>query len=140
MTRTLRFVLSLVAVGIFASASTPVQACDGCFGYGWGMGQLYNSLENRVPYFAAHPPVYYSYPVPRTYGHSPFAYPPHFRTPEFAVEPVAIEISNPYVLPKRDASEPAEAERSVKVQATPEPLVIHNPYVTQGVELAQAGE
>jgi hypothetical protein len=104
------------------------------------MGQLYNSLEYRVPYFAAHPPVYYSYPVPRTYGHSPFAYPPHFRTPEIVAEPVALEISNPYVLPKRDASEAIEPERSVQTQTAPEPLVIHNPYVTQGAELAQMGE
>jgi hypothetical protein len=31
-----------------------------------------------VPYFALHPPVYYSYRVARTYGFSPFAYPPCF--------------------------------------------------------------
>ena len=140
MTRTLSFALSFVAAGLVAAVSVPAQAGDGCFGYGWGMGQLYNSLEYRVPYFAAHPPVYYSYPVPRTYGHSPFAYPPHFRTPEIAAEPVALEISNPYVLPKQDADKPIEAERAVQTLSAPEPLVIHNPYVSQGAELAQAGE
>ena len=137
MTRTLRFALSLLAIGIFASASAPAQACDGGFGYGWGIGQLYNTLENRVPYFAAHPPVYYSYPVPRTYGHSPFAYPPHFRTPEVVAEPTVLEISNPYVTPKHEG---VEAERSVQTPSAPVPLVIHNPYVNQGVELAQVSE
>jgi hypothetical protein len=137
MTRLLRLVFPALLVGSLALSATPATACDG-FGYGWGMGQLYNSLEYRVPYFAAHPPVYYSYPVPRTYGHSPFAYPPHFRTPEVVVEPVALEISNPYVTPAK-STEPVP-ERSVEMNSAPAPLVVMNPYVAQGVELAQKGE
>lgn len=133
-----RLVLSAVCLVSLLGLSSSAKACDGGFGYGWGMGYLYNSLENRVPYFAAHPPVYYSYPVPRTYGHSPFAYPPHFRTPEVIAEPVAIEVTNPYVTPKEVSAAPAE--QSVATPTAPAPLVVINPYVTQGVELAQSGE
>ena len=32
---------------------------------------LYGSRMNEVPYFSMFPPVYYSLPVPRTYGWSP---------------------------------------------------------------------
>jgi hypothetical protein len=139
MTRLLPLVLPALLLGSLVTFAPRASACDGGFGYGWGMGQLYNSLEYRVPYFAAHPPVYYSYPVPRTYGHSPFAYPPHFRTPEVVAEPVALEISNPYVTPA--SSTEAAPERSVEAApSAPQPLVVINPYVTQGVELAQTGE
>ncbi len=72
------------------------------FGQGFGFGgvfvndgtdfaELYRELLDNVPYFALHPPVYYSYPVPRTYGYSPFAYPPGVMTPESAApEPVTL--------------------------------------------------
>lgn len=71
-------------------------------GAGIGVGGLYRSLdyptERRVPYFAAHPPVYYSVPVPRTYGYSPFAYTPDTRTPDVVpMESGPVEIINPYV-------------------------------------------
>ena len=76
----------MIVAALFAAAPAAHAQCDGCNGGGWGwgydMGCLYNSLDYNVPYFAAHPPVYYSYPVPRTYGYSPFAYPPYVMTPE----------------------------------------------------------
>ena len=116
------------------ASSPPAQACDG---YGGGIGNLYRSLEYRVPYFAAHPPVYYSHPVPRTYGHSPFAYPPHFRTPEVVEQVQPVTISNPYV-PKVIKSKTVES-KAVKrstdqtvshptAAPTVKPLVILNPY------------
>src|SRR5262245_27891802 len=43
---------------------------------------LYRELLKNVPFYALHPPVYYSYPVPRTYGYSPFAYGPWTMTPD----------------------------------------------------------
>ena len=45
---------------------------------GWcGSSPWYTGYSSEyVPYYAMHPPVYYSYPVPRPYGYSPFAYPP----------------------------------------------------------------
>lgn len=111
-------------------------------GYGFGgVGALYNGLDfysdYRVPYFAAHPPVYYSRPVPRTYGHSPFAYPPYFRTPELctAVEPVMIE--NPHV-PASIKKDSKESDETVSAPAAPKPLVVVNPYVIDS-SLAESG-
>ena len=145
-THTRLSVATLVA-GLLAIGTTS-QACDGGgfgYGYGWGIGQLYNSMQHNVPHFAAFPPVYYSYPVPRTYGHSPFAYPPHFRTPEVAPEAVeAVTISNPYVTPASDNAKPEPTERSVShpteaPTTSPQPLVIENPYVTGSDRVVHAG-
>jgi hypothetical protein len=62
-----------------------------------------SGLVPTPPYFALHPPVYYSLPVPRTYGYSPFAYPPHVLTPEVVVP---LEVENPHV--PREGAPPAE--------------------------------
>src|SRR5262245_53868287 len=86
-----RLLIVLVAVAMvlgvsagLASASQPYADC------GWGGGACYPfySLYGRehIPYFALHPPVYYSYPLPRTYGYSPFAYPFGSPTPEIEFE------------------------------------------------------
>jgi hypothetical protein len=116
----------------------PANAWDGCGGYGgYGLGYLYNSLQYNVPYFAAFPPVYYSYPVPRTYGYSPFAYPPGVMTPDVieTFEPEIIE--NPHVPTSTEAAPKLkpEAKKDSTVAAPPasEPLVIVNPYVTEPV-------
>lgn len=53
-----------------------------------------SNLQDRMPHFALYPPAYYSYPVPRPYGYSPFAYPGITPTPYAAVEPQTIV--NPY--------------------------------------------
>jgi hypothetical protein len=88
-----------------------------------------------VPYFALHPPVYYSYPVPRTYGYSPFAYPPSIMTPEVVGEPKAVEIVNPYVPQKKSAE--GETDRSAGTAAQPRPLVVINPFVSPSRSVAQ---
>src|SRR3970040_1649331 len=75
-----------------------------------GYGVLSTSLRYEVPPFAASPPVYYSYPVPRTYGYSPFAYPPHVMTPEIEGKPTAVEIVNPYVPQQKPTT--GESDRS----------------------------
>lgn len=129
--------LSICLLGACACA-TPARAYDGCgYGFGgFGAGYLYNSLQYNVPHFAAFPPVYYSYPVPRTYGYSPFAYPPGVMTPDVVelVEPAIIE--NPYVpsSASEPQSKPAEKKDStVAAPAASVPLVIVNPYVTEPV-------
>jgi hypothetical protein len=91
---------------------------------------MYQSLQYQVPYFAAHPPVYYSHPVPRTYGHSPFAYPPHFRTPEI-VESAGPVLVNPYVPSSTETpSGASDDDRQVSVPTSAEvtPLVVDNPF------------
>ncbi len=78
---------------------------------GWGgnlTGLPYNYFQNQqeLPYFSKFPPVYYSYPVARTYGYSPFAYPPGTMTPEIEGGPAPpAQIINPYV-PQPGAPQP----------------------------------
>ena len=125
---TLLLFLSTAIVALSWSAS-PAIAGDG-YGYGfpysWGYQSSIYSLD-RIPYFSQHPPVYYSYPVPRTYGYSPYAYPPWFKTPQSnAPAPEPLTLDNPYV-PKR--AKAAEAsDRAASVNRQPQPLVITNPY------------
>lgn len=134
----LLILLAMTAAAVCATAPA-ARACDGCgWGYGYGYGLLYQSLDYNVPYFAAHPPVYYSYPVPRTYGYSPFAYPPHVMTPEIVSEVTPLEIVNPYV-PSTQSSEPEPPkDRVTKADGQPQPLVIINPYVTPTRSVARA--
>jgi hypothetical protein len=59
---------------------TVAQAWDYPY-WGWyPLGGLYTA--DAPPYFAVHPPVYYSYVVRRPYGYSPFPYSPETLTPE----------------------------------------------------------
>ena len=132
--------LFLAAAMVAASGAAASSANAQCAGYGggyggygyWDIGRLYSVLADNVPYYSAFPPVYYSYPVPRTYGYSPFAYPPGVMTPEVEmVEPVAI--NNPYF--RGDSVEPADAEATInQTTAAPaaRPLEIINPYVKTG--------
>ena len=108
--------------------------------YGWDIAELYRELYNNLPYFALHPPVYYSEPVPRTYGYSPFAYPPGTMTPEIVSEPQPVTINNPYV----PTTTPAKAEvkpsdRAASISQAPEPLVIVNPYALPASSVAKGG-
>lgn len=81
---------TLIAVALLAllAVQTPAQAQWGCgdFGYGgYGMNHYgygmpvgwYTGVQGRMPpYFALHPPVYYSGQIVRIpYGASPFAQP-----------------------------------------------------------------
>ena len=108
--------------------------------YGWDVAELYRQLYNNLPYFALHPPVYYSEPVPRTYGYSPFAYPPGTMTPDIVGEAQPVTINNPYV----PMTTPAKADvkpsdRSASVIQAPEPLVIVNPYALPARSVAKGG-
>lgn len=102
------------------------------YGYSGYEGGLFGDYQSQsLPYFALFPPVYYSCPVPRTYGYSPFAYPSYVMTPE-APPAAPVTVTNPYV-PKAPAK-PAEKETppapKVKQASTAEsPLRIQNPYV-----------
>jgi hypothetical protein len=87
---------------------------------GWGYGWLSCSTDT-APYFALHPPVYYSYHVARTYGYSPFAYPPDVLTP--GSEPPRSTIA-------QNAYPPGPGETS-EAQQGRLPLRIENPFVEQ---------
>ena len=98
-------------------------------GYGFDVGRLYGVLSQNVPYYAAFPPVYYSAPVPRTYGYSPFAYPPGTRTPDLPTPTMAAkEILNPFVRTSEEAKA-ADADKVTQANHQREPLAIVNPFV-----------
>jgi hypothetical protein len=73
------------------------------------------------------PPVYYSQPVARPYGYSPYAYPRWIETPEPkpAVKPAMV--SNPFVAPKVKQDKPSEGATA---------QMIFNPYVLDSAGLA----
>jgi hypothetical protein len=116
-------------------------------GFGFGVGlwedggdlaELYRELLNNVPYYALHPPVYYSYPVPRTYGYSPFAYGPWVMTPDVTMSPEPLEIINPHVPSTKSDKPAAPGDTTAAATPHPEPLVIINPYVNSGKVLASS--
>ena len=115
-------VLMLVSTGVVAADSGPGYVSDhhGCL-----PPSIY--VRDYIPYFALHPPVYYSYPVPRPYGYSPYAYPPGTKTPEISVErPLIIE--NTFV-PKRISPVGPKRDRVART-----PLRIINPHVVRSGE------
>jgi hypothetical protein len=103
----------------------------------YGYAELYRELNKNLPFFALHPPVYYSYPVPRTYGYSPFAYPGYVMTPEVSL-PQPETIINPHVpaAPAKPANN-APADRATNAGRHVEPLVIDNPFAVHGKSVAQ---
>ena len=124
---------------IIATVAVARAEPDGyTLGFAGTNGMILNPLlYNNLPYYALHPPVYYSYPVPRTYGYSPFAYPPGVMTPEAAgVQP--LEIINPYVPTPQEKPVSAKKDRTAAVTAQPEPLVIVNPFVSSDRAVARS--
>ena len=98
----------------------------------YGYDYCYADRFERLPFYALHPPVYYSLPIPRTYGYSPFAYPPGVMTPEISIEASAPEtMINPHVQPQ---AKPTASKDRVAAA----PLRIRNPFVAQAPEIALA--
>jgi hypothetical protein len=101
---------------------------------GWCGGYNYYSTysQESVPYYALNPPVYYSYPVARTYGLYPFPYYAE-RVNDYSV---AIE-------PKMVINKFVDQKITVNTEvATRLPLRIVNPFVEQTGEansVKQAG-
>lgn len=90
-----------------------------------------------LPYYALYPPVYYSEPVARPYGFSPFALPPGKMPAEGIVfEAAEPEVTiNPYFKPsKPDANDAAPSgEKTVA-----KPQVIENPYFVKRLKPEQS--
>lgn len=145
--------LSLVALLVAAGTAVEADAQWGWQGnpyfYGRNVYTVYD--QDRLPYFSLHPPVYYSRPIPRTYGYSPFAYPGIVRTPDLPVGEPQIVV-NPYyeAVPKEGGPSAAppksnaapiprksnstaptkNATPSANKSAAVAPLRIINPHVT----------
>lgn len=128
------FGLLLAGVGFASVVSMGSSAQAQGFGYGNGFGfngfaaYPYNSTQT-IPYFALYPPVYYSAPIPRTYGYSPFAYPACVMTPELQIGAVGEEIRNPHVPQDgKDGGKDGKVKPTVDARVTMVPAVIYNPY------------
>ncbi len=93
---------------------------SGGWGFGWPTG--YYAAE-AIPYFSLFPPVYYSYRVPRTFGYSPFAYPPGVLTPGSEPPRMAVVGQNASAMPEGGELPAAQQGRP--------PLRIGNPFVEQ---------
>lgn len=109
------------------------SSCPTCFGNFGSFGLVGSPYAlGRVPtppYFALHPPVYYSQPVPRTYGYSPFAYPGSMMTPN-VMEPAAAKVmKNPYV--------PAQAVKKFDADLA-QGLEIINPFVKEPTRMVSS--
>lgn len=122
---------ALTAIVAFWPTTASAGGPFGC-GDWWGINGaygLYGNRVNEVPYFSMFPPVYYSLPVPRSYGWSPFAYPPGTMTPAVEVAKPQ-EIINPHVPQKTEAKPSAtEAKTRTTGYEAPQPKEIINPFV-----------
>jgi hypothetical protein len=116
--------LAALVVACWASVAENCQADGHGWGFGYGWRSIYQTQElENVPYFSLYPPVYYSYPVARTYGYSPWAYPPGTVTPEAPPAPKTIE--NPYV-PEKSKAKP-KAKPATDKSAGPRTII--NPHL-----------
>lgn len=128
--RHLWMVCGILLLGSLSPSSAFAQNGLGLFGggsggYGLGFfnyGNGLNGMNYHIPFYALYPPVYYSQPVARPYGYSPFAYPPGVATPN--TPPAAAQYLNPYVPPK-------DAEPKPAVERTAGPRTYLNPFVQQ---------
>lgn len=108
-----RLTTLLIGVTLFTAASVSQTIAGDCY---WPSAYSTYSTES-VPYFAMHPPVYYSYRVPRTYGYSPYAFPLGALSTDSPRE--SERVSNRYAGDDYEDRQP-----------TP-PLRIKNPFVEQ---------
>ena len=121
----------LLAASLQASQAS-AQIGAGAYGLGFfNYSQYGNGGNYRIPYYALFPPVYYSYPVARTYGYSPFAYPPGTITPAAPPKVAAVDYINPFVYETgRDGATPAPVGKAEAVDPTASlPRMYYNPYV-----------
>ncbi len=129
-------------VAMFASTATASDPYQGRHFLPWynqypaDLTSLYE-MGNipRPPYFALHPPVYYSRPVARTYGYGPWAYPPQTMTPDLPA-PTPKVIQNKFVPPQKDVKKAGDDKTAAA------PLRITNPFVAKGeaeADVAAAG-
>jgi hypothetical protein len=130
-TRVLTLIPVLAVVLTLVPATQAASPCVGLGGNAWLYPGFWYNLYGMesLPYFALHPPVYYSQPVPRTYGWSPFAYPPGTMTPE-------VEVVQPQVMRNPHVEQRATMTAD---KFTLAPLRIRNPYVVDSnAQLSQA--
>jgi hypothetical protein len=114
----------LLAAGFSASQAKAQVNGPGAYGLGfYNYSGNYYGNNYRIPYYALFPPVYYSYPVARPYGYSPFAYPPGTITPEAPQKAVApVEYLNPLV---------PQGDKPGGDKTASAPRMYYNPFVNK---------
>ncbi len=141
----MRLAILLSIAAFFWAVSGPSAQAGGCGGtfsgipaiYGYGFsGTLYGLGRIPVPpYFALHPPVYYSEQVARPYGLSPFAY-RSAPVESHRVKPTVI--TNPYVTPSPAPAAPSKpSAKQSEDTVTSRSQMIVNPFVEPAVQVAQ---
>lgn len=110
------FAVSMICVLPHAAAAEgPYFAGGGFAPWAYWPGSVY-AIERR-PYFALHPPVYYSYPVARTYGLLPYPYLPSPVIRDVR-RPVPQRIVNPYVVESGVVGGPPQTALPERVHVT----------------------
>ncbi len=94
-----------------ANAQCPSGVYPGLYGLGGFRGLYGNGHFEKRPYFALNPPVYYSQPVARPYGYSPYALPPGVQPAEPRIVETPAAIVNPFFTSGKAASEKKEKAR-----------------------------
>lgn len=127
-----RFLLAALVAALLATTAATDTATAGGYPYAtpylYGASPyIYHGTRYDIPYFSLYPPVYYSQPVARPYGFSPFAA-PFGPIPEVVVEPEIIK--NPHV--------EAEPTTTTSDSVARHPGLVRNPYVQ--VSHQSAGE
>jgi hypothetical protein len=141
-----------LALLVASAASAGIYDFYGPWAFGWGYGgygQPSQCYYECIPYYALHPPVYYSYRIDaRSYGDSPFPYPPGLTAlqaypavagpqtirNEYVEEAnlpsdqyqtrAPLRIPNPFVEQPQDAGSPTRGTKW-EVKTTSKPLVIY---------------
>lgn len=100
-----------------------------------GFNQFRNDLLSfefrraQPPYFAKFPPVYYSHPVKRPYGISPYAVPGGIAPVEMGIPaPIPLSVKNPYfqkgTAPAKTAKPKSDSKTNMKT------TWVENPYLS----------
>jgi len=106
-----RTIWLVVAVLAALSVANAAMAAHGPYygyaGYGYGPWWSYGFpaktvVNSTLPYYSVFPPVYYSYPVARPYGYSPYAYPPGTPTPSKHVS-APVKVRNVFAAGRKQA-------------------------------------
>ena len=111
-------------------------------GGGWGYLGTRVGFQPQPPYYAVHPPVYYSAQIiHRPYGYSPYAYPPTY--PPFGQQMIESRASagsdptvfiNPYVNQQGNGGgqlPPPRIQPATGDNSSVQPKMIINPYVVR---------
>jgi hypothetical protein len=113
---------ALVGCMSVGAGSAHAQIFAPSYGFAGGTGPYNLYTQDLPPFYALYPPVYYSQPIARTYGFSPFAYPPGYPTPQnYFSPPPGMRSSAGY-----SGGAPTPMPTAM-AQTTP--LVIENPFV-----------